>query len=83
MKTRGVQNAINRLKGARKFGSQTLLAQAEAEAQYALTRAKLWLLQHAEANPAGAQSENYAAMCLAVDELEHTMNAHFTLAARA
>lgn len=82
MKTRGVQNAINRLKGARKFGSQTLLAQAEAEAQHALTRAKLWLLQHADANPAGAQSENYAAMSLAVDELEQTIAAPLALTAR-
>lgn len=69
MKTRGVQNATNRLRGARKLGSPTLLAQAETEAQHALTQARAWLER--AANPAsGEVSANYGDMVEAVKSLE-------------
>ncbi|WP_297468746.1 hypothetical protein [Acidithiobacillus sp.] len=69
MKTRGVQNAINRLKGARQLGSPTLLAQAETEAQHALTQARAWLER--AANPdSGKVGANYDDMVKAVEALE-------------
>lgn len=72
MKTRGIQNAINRLKGARKFGSMTLLTQAENEAQHILTQAKAWL-KRSSALHDGVENERYAEVNLAVIELEQTI----------
>lgn len=74
MKTRGLQNAINRLKGARKFGSITLLTQAEGEAQHALTQARAWL-KRSEESGSGAANPNYAAVSAATLELEQTLAA--------
>ena len=72
MRAKGVINAILRLNGARKFGSTTLLAQADAEAEHALKQAKVWLERSAQ-SPDGAASENHAEMLRAVLELEQLM----------
>ncbi|HTH39594.1 MAG TPA: hypothetical protein VL968_02315 [Rhodocyclaceae bacterium] len=74
MKTRGIQNAINRLKGARKFGSVVLLIKAEEEANHALTQARAWM-QRAAANAAasGTENENFAAISEMALELEQTI----------
>lgn len=74
MKTRGIQNAINRLKGARKFGSVVLLIKAEEEANHALTQARAWMRRAAEnAEVSGAENENFAAISEMVLELEQTI----------
>ena len=72
MKNKGLVNAILRLHGARKFGSSTLLAQAEAEAQHALKQAKVWLERSVESG-SGEENENYQEMLRAVKELEELM----------
>jgi hypothetical protein len=72
MKTRGIVNAINRLNGARKFGSATLLAQAENEAQHTLTQAKIWL-DRSESSTSGSNRENHEEINRAAQELEKTM----------
>lgn len=72
MKTKGVQNAINRLRGARRLGSTTLMAQAEAEAQHALTQGRAWLAR-ADAMHEDGETENQANMRLALGELERTL----------
>ena len=72
MKNKGLVNAILRLHGARKFGSSTLLAQAEAEAQLALKQAKVWL-ERVNGTGAGEENENYQEMLRAVKELEELM----------
>jgi HPt (histidine-containing phosphotransfer) domain-containing protein len=72
MKNKGLVNAILRLHGARKFGSSTLLAQAEAEAQHALKQAKVWLERSSESGT-GEENENYQEMLRAVKELEELL----------
>lgn len=72
MKTRGLRNAIGRLNGARKFGSCTLLAQAEKEAEHTLTQARAWLIRTTpplESN----NDDNYTSIELAVQELEQAL----------
>ncbi len=72
MKTRGIQNAISRLAGARRFGSPSLLAQAEQEAQTILLRAKAWL-SRTPAPPPGESDERYTPVALAVADLEQAL----------
>jgi len=74
MKTRGIKNATGRLHGARRFGSATLLAQAEAEARHILTQAKSWLAKTAPP-PEGEEDERYTPVELAVQELEKALAA--------
>lgn len=75
MKTRGIENATRRLAGARKLGSKTLLAQAEQEADHALTQARAWMERAAEGKSADALAgdENYAAIASATQKLERTL----------
>lgn len=72
MKTRGIANAINRLNGARKFGSATLLAQAESEARHTLMQAKAWLARSAS-SPSGVKGSNHDEIMLATNELERLL----------
>jgi hypothetical protein len=74
MKTRGIQNAINRLQGARKFGSATLLAQAEEEARHILVQARAWLARTPAPAP-GEPDERYAPVAAAVCELAAVIEA--------
>lgn len=69
MKARGIQNAINRLKGARRLGSAFLLAQAEQEALHSLTQAKAWLGR----TSSEGRDENYTAIESAAGELERAL----------
>jgi hypothetical protein len=69
MKTRGIVNAINRLVGARKFGSAHLTRQAEEEARHILTQAKAWL-SRTPAPPPGETDERYTPVAKAVEALE-------------
>jgi len=74
MKTRGLQNAINRLKGARKFGSVVLLIKAEEEANHTLVQAKAWMQRAMEnSETSGKENENYASISEMVLELEQTI----------
>lgn len=75
MKTRGIQNAINRLTGARRLGSPSLLAQAEQEARHTLTQARAWMERRAPP-PSGEADEQYAAVALAVDALAEALAQH-------
>jgi hypothetical protein len=72
MKTRGLQNAINRLKGARKFGSMTLLAQAEREARQTLEQARVWM-ERAGLGDTSTSDERHGEVVKAVLELEVTL----------
>jgi len=76
MKTRGIQNAINRLKGARRLGSSALLAQAEGGALHALAQANAnanaWL-ERSTAGSEGEFSENHAAIAAAALDLERVL----------
>lgn len=72
MKTRGLQNAINRLRGARKFGSATLLAQAEREARQTLEQGRAWM-ERAGLGDAATADERHGDVVKAVLELEVTL----------
>lgn len=72
MKSRGIQNAINRLAGARKLGSPSLLAQAEQEAQHILVQARAWLARTPAPAP-GEVDERYTPIALAVDKLAQAL----------
>jgi hypothetical protein len=74
MKTRGIKNATGRLHGARRFGSATLLAQAEAEARHILTQAKTWLAKTSRP-PEDHENNHYTPVELAVQELEQALAA--------
>lgn len=72
MKTRGIQNAINRLAGARRLGSASLMRTAEAEARHILTQAQAWMTR-TPAPPAGESDERYTPVALAVAELQQAL----------
>lgn len=73
MKTRGIQNAINRLGGARRLGSPSLMAQAEREASHILTQAHAWLAR-TPAPPEGEADQRYTPVALAVVQLEQALS---------
>lgn len=72
MKTRGIQNAINRLIGAHRLGSPTLLAQAEREAIHALTQARAWMARSASAT--GEVDERHADIAAITLKLEQMLD---------
>jgi hypothetical protein len=72
MKTRGIQNAINRLAGARKMDSAYLIRQAEEEARHTLLKAREWLAR-TPAPPPGETDERYTPVALAVGVLEQAL----------
>jgi hypothetical protein len=63
MKTRGIENAIRRLQGARKMQSPFLIAKAEEEARHILTQSRAWLAR------APVQDERHALVAEAAREL--------------
>jgi hypothetical protein len=69
MKTKGIQNAINRLAGARKLGSRTLMTQALQEAEHIHNRALEWLA-HTSAPAAGERDDRYTAVAEITAKLE-------------
>jgi hypothetical protein len=73
MKTRGIQNAINRLAGARKMGSAYLINQAEDEARHTILKAKEWMTR-TPAPAAGETDDRYTPVALAGGELERALN---------
>ncbi len=79
MKTRGIQNAINRLAGARKLGSATLMDKAEEEGRHILTQARAWMAR-TPAPPPGEKDERYTPVALAVDELQEALDQYRTSA---
>lgn len=68
MKTRGIQNAINRLDGARRLGSPSLMQKAEEEGQHILTQARAWLAR-TPAPPPGERDARYTPVAEAVAAL--------------
>ncbi|MDD2770113.1 MAG: hypothetical protein PHT19_15410 [Methylococcus sp.] len=74
MKTKGIQNAINRLAGARRLGSASLLLQAEQEAEHILAKAREWLAR-SQVLPPDQPDERYTPVALAVEELEKALEA--------
>lgn len=68
MKTRGIQNAIRRLAGARGMRSPALIAQAESEAAHILTQARAWLAR-TPAPPEGSTDERWTPVAQATEEL--------------
>lgn len=71
MKTRGIQNAINRLAGARKLGSPALTAQAEQEARHILHQARAWLARTPP--PTEGSDDRRAPVALAVEALHQAL----------
>jgi hypothetical protein len=69
MKTRGIENSIKRLGGARRMGSATLTALVESEARQVLQHAKEWLLR-AETTPPREGAEHIRTIADAVSMLE-------------
>jgi hypothetical protein len=74
MKTKGIQNAINRLAGARRLGSASLLVKAEQEAEQILSGARAWLAR-TPAPPPGETDERYTPVAQAVEELKKALEA--------
>lgn len=72
MKTRGIQNAIQRLAGARKLGSPALQAQTEQEGQHILTQARAWLARTPRP-PAGAEHDPWTPVAQAVEQLAQAL----------
>lgn len=68
MKTRGLQNALNRLGGARKLGSPMLLARAEEEARHAVKQAHAWM----ERRPVTGQPD---ALCAEIRQVVQALEA--------
>ncbi|MDR2032217.1 MAG: hypothetical protein LBP86_08220 [Azoarcus sp.] len=66
MKTRGIENAIRRLEGARGMQSPFLTARAEEEARHILAQARAWLARPT----ADAQDGRRAPVAKAADALE-------------
>lgn len=74
MKTRGIVNATQRLAGAQRLGSPTLMRKAEEEARHTLTQAKAWL-ERTPAPPPGESDERYTPVAEAVAVLERSLAA--------
>lgn len=72
MKTRGIQNAINRLAGARRLGSPALTAQAEQEARHILSQAHAWLARTPP--PADGAEDRRTPVAQALELLQQTLD---------
>jgi hypothetical protein len=74
MNTRGIENAIGRLEGARRLNSPTLLRQAEDEARQSLSRARVWMQRARERVPQSAD-DRFERISEAALRLERALNA--------
>ncbi|THF55134.1 hypothetical protein [Pseudothauera rhizosphaerae] len=81
MKTRGIQNAINRLAGSRRLGSKSLIDQATKEAEHALQQARAWLDRRAE-RPDGEIDERKEELIAAIEALAEALSQHYAILAR-